>query len=239
MWSADCICCSPDTVQQASARCVLAGTPSRTCNIVYVQCRCCGSKVCSFCVCGLKECVATCKKKIPEHDPSIAALESMALALKSNDCPKVDFGIAAHLVILSHLLPRVQLLLHGDPPRSPFLTRLILSSHWLAMNQPTKNAVAILTTTKISTAGLQISSLYTSEVRIHLRQWNQATLRPYLDVSTNVDASPGGGNTSGTTFKELLLFQRLVYCWRQMQQTIIWAATTWLWQNLAWTPPKQ
>ena len=37
MWSADCICCSPDTVQQASPWYVLAGTPSRTCNIVYVE----------------------------------------------------------------------------------------------------------------------------------------------------------------------------------------------------------
>ena len=116
MWSADCICCSPDTVQQASARYVLAGTPSRTCNIVYVQCRCCGSKVCSFCVCGLKECVATCKKKIPEHDPSIAALESMALALKSNDCPKVDFGICCSF---GHSIPSTAKSSIVTPRRSP------------------------------------------------------------------------------------------------------------------------
>ena len=93
MWSADCICCSPDTVQQASARSVLADTPSRTGNIAYVQCRCCGSKVCSFCVRGLEECVAMCKKKIPQDDPSIIALKIMALTLKSNDCPNVDYGI--------------------------------------------------------------------------------------------------------------------------------------------------
>jgi hypothetical protein len=35
--------------------------------------------------------VATSNKKIPQDDPSIAALKSMAFALKSNDDPKVDF----------------------------------------------------------------------------------------------------------------------------------------------------
>ena len=124
MWSADCICCSPDTVQQASARYVLAGTPSRTCNIVYVQCRCCGSKVCSFCVCGLKECVATCKKKIPEHDPSIAALESMALALKSMDEPKVDFGFCCSF---KQSIPPSTKTTIVTPPRAPELS--IADSH--------------------------------------------------------------------------------------------------------------
>ena len=93
MWSADCICCSPDTVQQASPQSVLAGTPPRKGTIAYVKCRCCGSKVCSFCVSGLEETVAKCNKKFPPDNPSIAALKSMSFSLKSHDQPVIDFGI--------------------------------------------------------------------------------------------------------------------------------------------------
>ena len=48
-----CICCSPDTVQQASACKVLAGTPPRTTDVTYMKCLNCISKVCHFCVSGL------------------------------------------------------------------------------------------------------------------------------------------------------------------------------------------
>ena len=92
MWSEGCICCSPDTVQQSSARDVLAGTPSRTEDIAYVHCQNCSCKVCSFCVMGLTQLVTESNKKIPQEGPSILALKSMALALKSMDEPKVDFG---------------------------------------------------------------------------------------------------------------------------------------------------
>jgi hypothetical protein len=93
MWSADCICCSPDTVQQASSQSVLACTPPRKGIIAYVKCRCCGSKVCSFCVSGLEETVAKCNKRAPIDDPSIVALKSMSFRLKSHDQPEIDFGI--------------------------------------------------------------------------------------------------------------------------------------------------
>jgi hypothetical protein len=93
MWSADCICCSPDTVQQASSQSFLACTPPRKGIIVYVKCRCCGSKVCSFCVSGLEETVAECNKRVPIDDPSIVAIKSMSFRLKSHDQPEIDFGI--------------------------------------------------------------------------------------------------------------------------------------------------
>jgi hypothetical protein len=90
MWSADCICRSPDT---ASSQSVLACTPPRKGIIAYVKCRCCGSKVCSFCVSGLEETVAKCNKRVPIDDPSIVALKSMSFRLKSHDQPEIDFGI--------------------------------------------------------------------------------------------------------------------------------------------------
>ena len=116
MWSADCICCSPDTVQQPSARTVLAGTPSRTGNISYVQCRHCGSKVCSFCVSGLEECVAKSNKEISQDDPSFASLKSMAFALKRQDHPKVDFGICC---AFGHSIPSCTKSKIVTPPRAP------------------------------------------------------------------------------------------------------------------------
>ena len=170
MWSADCICCSPDTVQQASARSVLADTPSRTGNIAYVQCRCCGSKVCSFCVRGLEECVAMCKKKIPQDDPSIIALKIMALTLKSNDCPKVDYGICCSF---RHSIPSDINSTIVYPRRSPevsILTPPMMNIHLSVIKLPTRNAVAILTMTITSTVWLQIFSRHTSKMRIHLQQ---------------------------------------------------------------------
>jgi hypothetical protein len=116
MWSADCICCSPATVQQASARYVLAGTPARTGNIAYVKCCSCGSKVCSFCVSGLVKSVARFKKKIPQDDPSIVALKSVAVTLKRNDHPKIDFGICC---AFSRSIPSYTKSTIVTPPRAP------------------------------------------------------------------------------------------------------------------------
>ena len=92
MWSEGCICCSPDTVQQASARKVLAGIPPRSTDITYVKCQNCSSKVCSFCVSGLTQLLATSNKEFQQDDPSFLALKLMAEALTTIDDPQVDFG---------------------------------------------------------------------------------------------------------------------------------------------------
>ena len=124
MWSEGCICCSPDTVQQSSARTVLAGTPSRTEDIAYVHCQNCSCKVCSFCVMGLTQLVTASNKKIPQEDPSISALKSMALALKSMDEPKVDFGFCCSF---KQSIPSSTKSTIVTPPRAPELS--IADSH--------------------------------------------------------------------------------------------------------------
>ena len=124
MWSEGCICCSPDTVQQSSARAVLAGTPSRTEDIAYVHCQNCSCKVCSFCVMGLTQLVTTSNKRIPPEDPSISALKSMALALKSMDEPKVDFGFCCSF---KQSIPTSTKTTIVTPPRAPELS--IADSH--------------------------------------------------------------------------------------------------------------
>ena len=124
MWSEGCICCSPDTVQQSSARTVLAGTPSRTEDIAYVHCQNCSCKVCSFCVMGLTQLVTASNKKIPQEDPSISALKSMALALKSMDEPKVDFGFCCSF---KQSIPTSTKTTIVTPPRAPELS--IADSH--------------------------------------------------------------------------------------------------------------
>jgi hypothetical protein len=116
MWSADCICCSPDTVQQASSQSVLACTPPRKGIIAYVKCRCCGSKVCSFCVRGLEETVAKCNKRVPIDDPSIVALKFMSCRLKSQDQPEIDFGICC---AFSRSIPTCTKSTIVIPPRAP------------------------------------------------------------------------------------------------------------------------
>ena len=116
MWSADCICCSPDTVQQASRQSVLAGMPPRKGSIAYVKCLCCGSKVCSFCVCGLEETVAKCNKKFLPDNPSIVALKSMSSRLKSHHQPVIDFGICC---AFSRSIPACTKSTIVTPPRAP------------------------------------------------------------------------------------------------------------------------
>ena len=129
MWSEGCICCSPDMVQQSSAQAILAGTPSRTEDIAYVHCQNCSRKVCSFCVMGLTQLVTTSNKKIPQEDPSITTLKSMALTLKSMDEPKVDFGFCCSFKQSISLFtksttvtpPQAPELSMADPPDTDFV----------------------------------------------------------------------------------------------------------------------
>ena len=121
MWSEGCICCSPDTVQQPSARKVLAGTPPRSpTDVTYVKCQNCSSKVCNFCARGLLQVLDTSNKEFPPDDPSFSALKSMAAALNTTDYPQVDFGFCCSF---KQSIPSCTKGTFVTPPRAPEVSK--------------------------------------------------------------------------------------------------------------------
>ena len=73
---------------------------------------------------GLTQLVTASHKKAPQQDPSISALKSMALALKSMDEPKVDFGFCCSF---KQSIPPSTKTTFVTPPRAPELS--IADSH--------------------------------------------------------------------------------------------------------------
>ena len=170
MWSEGCICCSPDTVQQSSAQTVLTGTPSRTEDIAYVHCHNCSCKVCSFCVISLTQLVTANNKKIPQDDPSILALKSMALALKSMDEPKVDFGFCCSFKQSIPLSTKTTIV---TPPRAPELS--IADSHdtdfvLMSDKSANKKCLRYLNNRKDNDPATVNFCLHTSKMILHQHQ---------------------------------------------------------------------